>query len=39
LVHAKNGWFVVGHQSGGVEYSVLILFSLLTIAATGKKLS
>lgn len=39
LVHASNGWFVVGHQSGGVEYSVLILFSLLTIAAAGKKLT
>lgn len=37
LVHANNGWFVVGHQSGGVEYSVLILFSLLVIAASGKK--
>ena len=33
LVHAKNGWFVVGHQSSGVEYSVLILFSLVFIAA------
>lgn len=39
LVHAKNGWFVVGYQSGGVEYSVLILFSLLTIAASAKKLA
>ena len=37
LVHAKNGWFVVGHQSNGVEYSVLILFSLLMIAASGKR--
>ena len=37
LVHANNGWFVVGHQTGGVEYSVLILFSLLVIAASGKK--
>lgn len=37
LVHAKNGWFVVGHQSGGVEYSVLIIFSLLVIAASGKR--
>jgi putative oxidoreductase len=36
LVHANNGWFVVGHQSGGAEYSVLILFSLLVIAASGK---
>ncbi len=37
LVHAKNGWFVVGHQSGGAEYSVLIIFSLMVIAATGNK--
>lgn len=37
LVHANNGWFVVGYQSGGAEYSVLILFSLLVIAASGKK--
>lgn len=37
LVHAKNGWFVVGHQSGGVEYSVLIIFSLLVIVASGKR--
>jgi len=37
LVHANNGWFVVGHQSGGAEYSVLILLSLLVIAASGKK--
>ncbi len=37
LVHAKNGWFVVGHQAGGVEYSVLIIFSLLVIAASGKR--
>ena len=35
LVHAKNGWFVVGHQLGGVEYSVLLLFTLLVIAASG----
>lgn len=37
LVHAHNGWFVVGHQSGGAEYSVLIIFSLLMIAASNKK--
>lgn len=37
LVHAKNGWFVVGHQAGGVEYSVLILFSLLVIAASARR--
>ncbi len=33
LVHAQNGWFVVGHQSGGVEYSVLLIFSLLLLIA------
>jgi putative oxidoreductase len=37
LVHANNGWFVVGYQSGGAEYSVLILLSLLVIAASRKK--
>jgi putative oxidoreductase len=36
LVHFRNGWFVVGHQSGGVEYSVLLILSLLLIASTGK---
>jgi putative oxidoreductase len=25
LVHLPRGWFTVGHGSGGVEYSVLIL--------------
>lgn len=37
LVHAQNGWFVVGHQSGGVEYSVLLISSLLLIAASSKR--
>lgn len=37
LVHAKNGWFVVGHQLGGVEYSVLLLFALLVVAASDNK--
>jgi len=37
LVHAGNGWFVVGYQSGGVEYSVLLIIVLLVIAATGNK--
>lgn len=31
LVHISNGWFVVGHGNGGVEYSVLILAVLLLI--------
>lgn len=33
LVHAKNGWFVVGHGTYGVEYSVLLIGSCLLIAA------
>lgn len=33
LVHLPNGWFVVGHGSGGVEYSVLILAVLAFIYA------
>jgi putative oxidoreductase len=37
LVHATNGWFVVGYQSGGVEYSVLLIASLFLIAASGNK--
>lgn len=37
LVHAQNGWFVVGHQAGGVEYSVLILFSLLLVASFDRR--
>ena len=36
LVHFKNGWFVVGHQSGGMEYSVLLIICLLLIASTDK---
>jgi putative oxidoreductase len=33
LVHAKNGWFVVGPGVGGMEYSVLLIGSCLLIAA------
>ena len=33
LVHAVNGWFVVGYQSGGVEYSVLLITVLIVISA------
>lgn len=34
LVHSSNGWFVVGYSSGGVEYSVLLIFCFLLIAST-----
>jgi len=37
LVHAQNGWFVVGYQSGGMEYSVLLIISLVLIAASNKQ--
>lgn len=31
LIHISEGWFVVGHGSGGAEYSLLILAVLLFI--------
>lgn len=31
LVHLPNGWFVVGHGTGGIEYSILILAVLVFI--------
>lgn len=31
LVHAKNGWFVVGAGTGGMEYSVLLIAGFITI--------
>ena len=34
MVHAANGWFVVGAGRNGVEYSVLIIASLLSVALT-----
>ena len=37
LVHASRGWFVVGHSTGGAEYSVLLIVCLLAIAATEPK--
>lgn len=37
LVHAPNGWFTVGAQSGGMEYSFLLIVCFISIAATHKK--
>lgn len=31
MVHAKEGWFVVGYGRNGSEYSVLIIVSLILI--------
>lgn len=33
IIHASNGWFVGEHGTGGSEYSVLLICSLLVIAA------
>ncbi|KAB2878918.1 DoxX family membrane protein [bacterium] len=33
LVHFQNGWFVVGHSTGGMEYSALLIASLIAIIA------
>jgi putative oxidoreductase len=32
LVHMPNGWFVVGAGRNGMEYSVLLIISLLLVA-------
>ena len=34
MVHAREGWFVVGAGRNGVEYSVLILACLLVVFLT-----
>lgn len=39
LVHGKNGWFVVGHQIGGIEFNVLLIFCFLLLASTSAKRS
>lgn len=31
LIHAKNGWFVVGGSYGGIEFNFLLIFAILTI--------
>ncbi len=37
LVHAKEGWFVVGLGRNGVEYSVLLIVSFLVTAFAHKE--
>ncbi|MGG9964643.1 DoxX family protein [Ferruginibacter sp. SUN106] len=37
LIHAGNGWFVVGSQTGGIEFSALLIVCLIVIAANHKK--
>lgn len=38
LVHWSNGWFVVGHQQGGIEYNVLLILCFLLVASTDSSL-
>lgn len=38
MVHLSNGWFVVGHGSGGIEYSVLILVVLFVLFTSDYKM-
>ena len=33
LVHSRSGWFVVGHGTNGVEYSIALIVSLILIWA------
>jgi putative oxidoreductase len=37
IIHAANGWFVGEHGTGGMEYSIILIASLLVIAAADKK--
>lgn len=39
LVHWKEGWFVVGHGRNGMEFSALMIASLLSIAYANYKRS
>lgn len=36
LVHAREGWFVVGGGRNGVEYSVLLLIALIAVALSDR---
>lgn len=37
LVHARHGWFVVGHGSNGMEYSVTLIAALVAAALTAPR--
>ncbi len=39
MVHLPNGWFVVGHGQGGIEYSVLLLAVLFYLYSQEKSTS
>lgn len=37
LIHARLGWFVGEHGTGGMEYSVALIVALLVIAAADRE--
>lgn len=37
LVHAPRGWFTVGYQQGGAEYSVLLVVCFLLTASAARR--
>lgn len=37
MVHAPHGWFVVGHGTNGIEYSILIFAVLLYLYSTDNR--
>ena len=37
IIHAEFGWFVGEHGTGGMEYSVALIFALVTIAAADRR--
>ena len=39
IIHAQLGWFVGEHGTGGVEYSLALMVSLITIAAADRDAS
>ena len=39
IIHAQLGWFVGEHGTGGVEYSLALIVSLVTIAAADRHAS
>jgi putative oxidoreductase len=39
MVHLQEGWFVVGAGRNGIEYSVLLIMGLLSVAISTKKSS
>ncbi|HLF51424.1 DoxX family protein [Flavobacterium sp.] len=39
VIHAELGWFVGEHGTGGMEYSIALIFALIVIAAADKNKS